>query len=192
MAPLLVTNVNWARATAAEAGTGTPARSEADSASPGRKRAPRDNRPPLMGGGLDNHGSFGHPALATAKIPGRRTPFNFQTRSNDPHPAPVSPFSSPNLREVARHSPLRGCSARSASPKTKIPRRSTAPNFQTGSKVRATGPPTRRARRLRRAESSRDAPYPAKRATQAVAGRARLLQECDRPGRSNVRPHGRA
>lgn len=32
-----------------------------------------------------------------------------------------------------RYSPLRGCSARSASPQIKIPRRSTARNFQTGS-----------------------------------------------------------
>jgi hypothetical protein len=36
-----------------------------------------------------------------------------------------------------RHSPLRGCSARSASPKAKIPSRSAAPNFQTGSKKKA-------------------------------------------------------
>ncbi len=37
------------------------------------------------------------------------------------------------LRCHGRHSPLRGCSARSASPKPKIPCRSTSPNFQTGS-----------------------------------------------------------
>src|SRR5262245_17467875 len=37
------------------------------------------------------------------------------------------------LRCRERHSPLRGCSARSASPNSKIPSRSASPNFQTGS-----------------------------------------------------------
>jgi hypothetical protein len=38
------------------------------------------------------------------------------------------------LRCRGRHSPLRGCSARSASPKAKIHSRSITHNFQTGSK----------------------------------------------------------
>ena len=38
------------------------------------------------------------------------------------------------LRGRGRHSPLRGCSARSASPKAKIHSRSITHNFQTGSK----------------------------------------------------------
>jgi len=38
------------------------------------------------------------------------------------------------LRCHGRHSPLWGCSARSASPQTKIPSRGTPCNFQTGSK----------------------------------------------------------
>ncbi len=37
------------------------------------------------------------------------------------------------LRGRGRHSPLRGCSTRSASPQAKNPRRNTAPNIQTGS-----------------------------------------------------------
>ncbi len=37
------------------------------------------------------------------------------------------------LRCRERYSPLRGCSARYAAPKAKIPRRSTSPNFQAGS-----------------------------------------------------------
>jgi len=42
------------------------------------------------------------------------------------------------LRWLGRYSPLRGCFVRSASPKTKIPSRSTLPGFQTGSY--STGP----------------------------------------------------
>jgi hypothetical protein len=39
------------------------------------------------------------------------------------------------LRWLAPYSPLRGCAGLAASPTAKIPRRSTLPNFQTGSKM---------------------------------------------------------